>query len=150
MGEVVGIEDKTMGGETRQYYVVRVGNLTLWTPVVDEAEGSNLRSPASRAEFQASLKIIHTPGEPLADNKYQRQSQVIQRLRKKSLDETCLIIRDLIAWSKDHRLTRDDADLLKRAEDILLDEWELSLGLSREVARVELDRLLAADPVEVV
>jgi len=147
MGEVVGVEEKTMGGETRRYYVVKVGTLTLWTPV-DDPEGSNLRPPASRTEFQASLKIIHTAGEPLADNKYQRQSQVVQRLKKKSLEEICSIIRDLVAWSRVHRLTKDDSDLLRRAEDILLDEWELSLGTSRDIARQELNRLLALDTVD--
>lgn len=141
-GKIVDIEEKTLEDKTCLYYVVEAGDTTLWIPVSETGERS-LRTPISAAEFKQLLKILQSPGEELPDQAYVRQSELNQRLRRKSLEEVCLVIRDLIYRSQLEKLNRSDQETLKRAEGLLLDEWELTLGTPRPNAQHELEAILA-------
>lgn len=146
-GKIVGIDEKRLADLTRQYYVVEVNRLTLWVPA-DESGEKSLRRPTPSREFVELLQILSTPGEALPDNQYERQNQLIHRMQNKTLVDICAIVRDLNSWAHNHRLNRNDAAIMKRAEEFLLDEWELSLGTPRLEAQDELHELLKAEPVE--
>lgn len=140
-GKIVDIEEKTLENKTRLYYVVEAGETTLWIPVSETGEQS-LRTPTSCDEFKKLLKHLRGPGESLPDQAYVRQSELNQRLKKKSLEEVCHVIRDLICRSGSQKLNRSDQEALKRAESLLLDEWELTLGTPRSAAQRELEEIL--------
>ncbi len=141
MGQIIGIEEKSLAGQTRQYYVVKTSQLTMWVPTDENGENS-LRMPASRAEFEKRINILRSKSEQLPDDRYQRQSQLLERMKRRTLDDICCVIRDLTARSRNQKLNLNDSATLKRAEDLFLDEWQFSLGVSREHAFEEMSNLL--------
>ena len=115
--------------------------MTLWVPVGEAGEKS-IRPPTSGAEFKKILNLLRGPCEQLPDQQYQRQNELSERMQKRTLADICGIIRDLVARSRNQRLNRNDAETLRRAEEFLLNEWELALSTPREIAQQEMKSLL--------
>ncbi|HSO26988.1 MAG TPA: CarD family transcriptional regulator [Anaerolineales bacterium] len=144
-GKITAIDKKTLSGKTRLYYVFETEGTTLWVPVDDKGE-SSLRAPTPKAEFFELLEVFDTPGELLPDQQYQRQTELVTRMRKRTLYDVCCLIRDLTARSRAHKLNRYDTEMLKRAAELLLNEWELAIGADRNYAQKELERRISAVP----
>lgn len=141
LGKVVAIDQIEQAGALRQYYVVEVGVLKLWVTVEDADLGS-IRLPTESVHFDALFEILRGPGNPLPDNQYQRKLELRQRIQKRTPEDLCQLIRDLTDWASRHTLNAYDASVLFRAEEALLDEWVLSLGVERASALRELEGLL--------
>lgn len=144
LGTVVGIDDIYLDGKTQRYYVVEVAQFKLWVPVEEANEGS-LRFPVDAAQFKVVLDILRSPGEQLPSNPYQRKIELRNRMQKRTLEGLCRVICDLTDLSSYHNLNQNDASVLFRAEESLLDEWVVSLGVDRPDALHELERLLRED-----
>jgi RNA polymerase-interacting CarD/CdnL/TRCF family regulator len=140
-GTIIGIDEKVLANKAGKYYVVEVNQMTLWVPVGEAGEKS-IRPPTPGAEFKQLLNLLHSPCESLPEQQYQRQNELAERMQKRTLEDVCCIIRDLVARSHTQKLNRNDAETLRRAEEFLLNEWELALGTPREVAQQELKGLL--------
>lgn len=140
-GQITGIEEKQYAGQTRQYYVLKTSQLTLWVPTDEEGEKS-MRQPVSRTEFKSFKEILRSESDPLPDDQFQRHSQLTERIRRKSLDDVCRIIRDLTARAQSQKLNRNDTAILKQAQELILGEMQLSLGTSREHVELEFNSLM--------
>jgi RNA polymerase-interacting CarD/CdnL/TRCF family regulator len=145
IGKILAVEDKGLPGDPCFYYVIEGNELTLWVPV-EENGSSSLHLPTPSTEFGQLISILRSPGEMMSDSPDQRGTELDQRLQKKSLVETCLIIRDLNYRSYWGKLSSNDIWVLKNAQSFLLDEWKLSLGTPREKARVEMEWILKETP----
>jgi RNA polymerase-interacting CarD/CdnL/TRCF family regulator len=145
IGKIVAVEDKGLPGDPCFYYVIEGNEQTLWVPV-EENGRSNLHLPTPSTEFGQLISILRSPGEKMSDSPYQRGTELDRRLLKKSLVDTCLIIRDLTYRSHSRKLSSNDIWVLKNAQSLLLDEWKLSLGTPREKARVEMEWILKETP----
>ena len=121
--------------------VVEVDRLQLWVPV-EEGKVSSIRFPTESGQFEALFDILRTPGELLPDHQYQRRLELQGRMKKRTLADLCHLIRDLADRSHQHTLNQNDAVVLSRAEDLLLDEWMRSLRIDRTNAFGELEVLL--------
>jgi CarD family transcriptional regulator len=141
LGTVIAIDQMNLAGITQQYYVVKVDLLKLWVPVEDANAGS-IRLPTERVQYKVLFDILGMPGKRLPDNHYQRKLELRDRMQKRTLEGLCHVIRDLTDRSRDHTLNQYDASVLFRAEEHLLDEWALSLGVERTNALRELEELL--------
>jgi len=141
LGTIVGIEKKDYAGVTQQYYVIEVDHLQIWVPV-EESHVSSIRFPTEGTQFEALFAILRAPGEQLPDHQYQRRIVLQERMQKKTLADLCHLIRDLADRSRQHTLNQNDAAILSRAQEQLLDEWVRSLGVERSNACSELDVFL--------
>lgn len=141
LGKVIAIDEMPVAGAMQEYYVVEVGLLKLWV-LAKEASQGPLRFPVKRNEFKQLIDSLQTPGEKLPDNHYKRKIELRGRIQQRTLQGLCDLIRDLTDRSRHHNLNQNDAAVLFRAEEYLLDEWVLSLGTDREKAQSELDNLL--------
>lgn len=141
MGKVIAIDEKQLAGVMQKYYVVEVGILKLWI-AIDEANEGPLRRPFDGVKFVTLLNDLKTPGEALSDNYTKRKFQLRDRIQKRNPKSLCLLIRDLTHRSQEHTLNTNDTAVLFRAQEYLLDEWVLSLGVERGYAQSELDVLL--------
>jgi RNA polymerase-interacting CarD/CdnL/TRCF family regulator len=144
-GVIVAIADKGLPGHPCSYYIIEGSQQTLWVPV-EENDRSSLHLPTTRSDFKLLLHDLRSQGEKLSNNSYQRQDQLEKRTQKASPRELCLVIRDLNYRSQSQMLNSNDVWVLKQAQSSLLDEWELSLGTSREDAMVEMEWVLKETP----
>jgi len=135
------MDEKNISGKSALYYVVQIRDLTLWVPV-DGGDQHSLRLPTSTREFRKLLKILRSPGEKISEDRYERKTQLSERLREGTLESICSIIRDLTTYSYVKKLNDNDAALLERTKKFLLDEWKISLSVPLGDAQRELDLLL--------
>lgn len=149
LGTVIAIDEMHLAAITQQYYVVEIELLKLWVPIAEAQEGS-LRFPTESAQFKKLFDILRMPGKSLPNNQYQRKLNLRERMQKRSLEGLCHVIRDLTDRSRYHPLNQNDASVLFRAEEHLLDEWALSLGVERSNALRELEVLLRGDLEETI
>jgi RNA polymerase-interacting CarD/CdnL/TRCF family regulator len=136
-----------LAGITQQYYVVKVDLLKLWVPVA-EAHFGSIRLPAESFQFKALFDILRKPGKRLPENHYQRKTELRGRMQKMTPEGLCHVIRDLTERSRRHTLNQNDASVLYSAEEHLLDEWVIALGVDRSSALHELEVLLRGDLAE--
>lgn len=141
LGTVVEIDEKDLAGRTQQYYVIQVEQLKLWVSV-EEANKGSIRLPMEKSQFMALLNILGAPGKRLPEQTYQRKLELRERMQRTTLEDICHVIRDLTDRSRHHTLNQNDAAVLFRAEELLLDEWVLALGIERTDALLELEALL--------
>jgi RNA polymerase-interacting CarD/CdnL/TRCF family regulator len=144
VGTIVAIEEKTVAGITQLYYAVEVELLKFWVPI-EGIDNNSIHQPVEKKEFTQLFDILRTHGENLPDRQYERKNELRERMKRKSLEDLCHIIRDLTDRSRSHNLNQDDSSTLHQAKEHLLDEWVLSLGVQRSNAHDELRILLCGD-----
>ncbi len=143
-GEIVQLDEKVLSGCKRKYYVVQIKDLTLYVPA-DESGASSLRSPTPAGKFKKLLRIITSDGEPLSENRLERKAQLSQLLRDGSLESVCRVIRDLMYYRRNKKLSETDIALLERAKNFLLTEWQVSLSVPFAQAERDLNHILAVN-----
>ena len=143
VGEIIHHEEKTLSGKTVPYYVVQIRDLTVWVPT-QETETHNLRWPTPTSEFKALFKILGSASEPLPVDRLERKSLLTEQIRSEGLEGICRVVRDLSRFRQGKSLYDAEKSLLERAQNLLLEEWSLSLSVPRPEAERELARLLAA------
>jgi CarD family transcriptional regulator len=119
-GTVSGVEEKTILGEERRYYIVYVpdGGLTLNIP----ADGdTGLRSCADDEEVTGALEILR--GGPQ------------EKIRSGEISRVAEVVRDLSAHGGVRGLSTGERNLLAKARRILISE--VALGKSLDTGEAE-------------
>lgn len=129
LGEIVLIEEKIIHGRSTNCYVVQISDLTIWVPIDDRAHKS-LRVPTSPRDFDKLFSILTSPGEKLFEDRMQRKSQLMERLRDGQLASICRVVRDLTHFQRSTKLNDQERSILERATKSLLTEWTYSLDIS--------------------
>jgi len=133
-GYVYGVEEKTILGEERRYYIVYVpdGGLTLNIP----ADGdSGLRSCAVEEEVAEALEILGGPPEDMPAHWNHRLKHNQEKLRSGEISRVAEVVRDLSAHGNDRGLSTGERNLLAKARRILVSE--VALGKNLETGEAE-------------
>lgn len=141
LGKIIQLDEKELSGKSRQCYVVRIGDLTMWVPA-DEPSGGSLRPPTPRSEFEELFSILRSSGEPLSNDRFERKTQLHTNMKDGDLAGICRVIRDLTSWGVSKKLNIDDRSVLERAQVFLVNEWMLSFAVTQKQAQQELIQLL--------
>lgn len=141
-GEIVDLDEKELSGHKTLYYVLKMGDMTLWVPVSEEAGRQVLRRPTPSGEFEKLFTILASPGEPLSPDRFERKTQLTEQMRTGSLDAICRVIRDLSTYSRGKKLSDNDLSVMERARKFLISEWVISLAVSTTEAEHKLKHLL--------
>jgi len=141
MGEILQLDEKPLAGQMRCCYVVLIRDLTIWVPI-DQMGDSSLRLPTPRNEFENLFAILCSPGELLSNDRLERRTQLIEKIRDGKLESICQVVRDLSFYRQTKKLNDHDKTILESAQSFLLNEWRLALTVSLPEAERELARLL--------
>lgn len=142
MGEVSGIEEKTLADRLVRCYVVQINDLTIYVPI-DSNGQSSLRTPTPSSEFDSLFQILASSAEPLSTDRYERKSQLDQRMKAGQLAGICSVIRDLNLLRHMKKLNDNDKSTLERAETFFLNEYTLSRKIPMSQAHQEMMQRLA-------
>lgn len=148
LGEIVQLDVKIISGKAASYYVVRVGELTIWVPQHTNGS-SSLRRPTPARQFKKTISMLNRPGEPLSADRLQRKAQLAELLRDGSLESVCKVVRDLTRLGQSSRLNENDNLILHRAQTQLLNEWQVSLSVPLMQAEREMRQMLAVQPIPI-
>jgi CarD family transcriptional regulator len=143
-GYVSGIEEKTILGEERRYYIVYVpdGGLTLNIP----ADGhSGLRSCADDEEVAEALEILGSGPEDMPAHWNHRLKHNQEKIRSGEISRVAEVVRDLSAHGGDRGLSTGERNLLAKARRILVSEVALGKNLEAGEAEALVDGALRGD-----
>jgi CarD family transcriptional regulator len=143
-GTVSGVEEKTVLGEERRYYIVYVpdGGLTLNIP----ADGdSGLRSCADDEEVAEALEILRGGPEDMPAHWNHRLKHNQEKIRSGEISSVAEVVRDLSAHGGDRGLSTGERNLLAKARRILVSEVALGKSLEIDEAEALVDGALRGD-----
>lgn len=138
-GYVTAVEEKTVLGEVRRYYVVHVadGGLTLSIP----ADGdSGLRPCAGEEGVEAALETLRGGPQEMPSNWNHRLKHNQEKLRSGEISRVAEVVRDLNSYGGSHGLSTGERTLLAKARRILVSE----VALVREMEVEEAEALVAS------
>lgn len=140
-GKIKQMDEKQISGQSTHYYVVEVGDMTIYVPHEDEGE-SRLRSLTSPGDFERMFTLLKGPAEPLSPDRFERRTILLEMMRDGKLESICRVIRDLTDFKKSKKMNDSDVSILDRAQKLLLNEWQLSLKIPLSEAEHELKQML--------
>lgn len=143
VGQVKGIVNKRIGGQTSPYYLVQTGNSTLFIPV-EARPDDRLRPAATSKQLEAALQALKKPPRQVAEDPSDHRQRFRTVYTDGSLASMVRLVRDL-TWRRDHQhLNSTEESALRRFRDRVIQEWSVARGISPEEANKELgDRLRA-------
>lgn len=134
VGQVRGLETKTLDGEEAKYYKVKTRNSMFWVPVEGD-DSSRLRPLSSPKEIKKVIRLLKGQPKSMDSDHIQRKKLIREVNSDGSLADTACLIRDLSARQKSKRLNPTEEDALKRFRDRLLREWAVCMELEPEEAK---------------
>lgn len=142
-GVIESIEDKTILGETRSYYVVRIkqGNLQIMVPV-EGSEDIGLRCVVSKKHFEAVYNALSAESTPMDENWNRRNRSNMDKLKTGDLELVAEVIRNLVRVDREKKLSTGEKKLLSNAKLILASEMQAVLGMSEEEALKKIENLI--------
>jgi CarD family transcriptional regulator len=143
-GVITSIERRQVIGEAKRYYVIDMlaGGGTLMTPVA-QADQVGLRLAIGGRTVKRLLKSLTKKPGPLSSDFRERQTAVEERLKGSDVFATAEVVRDLAWYGQVHGLTKRDAQLMQRAEELLGGELALVQEIDLKEAIEEVQTILA-------
>lgn len=133
-GIVEAIEEKEILGEKQLYYILNFSmtSMQMMVPASQKSD-SLLREVVDAETLQEVLVICHQKGsDPSA---HQRQQKVnMDRMKRGDIYEGAKVIRDLMSLSKNKKLNQADKSMLNHAQQMLISELSLVLGVDQQHA----------------
>jgi RNA polymerase-interacting CarD/CdnL/TRCF family regulator len=140
-GVIAQIDNKSIAGIVTECYVVEVGGMTLWVPI-NRADQGSLRPPTSASSFAEALKILASPGRPLASDRQERRTYLSEQLKSGTLEGICHLVRDITTLKLTGKMNDHDKIMLERSQKFLVSEWVMVLSVPASQAEQSLRRLL--------
>ena len=141
LGEITRIEEMMVHECKTLCYVVNIRDLTIWVPF-DEMGQRSLRVPTPGSEFENLFAILHSPDEPLPDDRWERKNLLLKQMKDGQLASMFQLVRDLSGYARKKRLNDDDKQILEHAKNSILTEWAFSLSVPISQARKKMAELL--------
>lgn len=135
-GIVEAIEEKEILGEKQLYYILNF-SLTSMQMMIPASQRSDslLRGVVDTETLQEVLDICHEKGsDSTIDQRLQKQRINMDKMKSGDIYEGAKVIRDLMSLSKNKKLNQADKSMLNHAQQMLISELSLVLGVDQQQA----------------
>lgn len=142
--------DKTYGGKTREYYVLRPiensQDLTINLPV--ENNKKMLSKLIDRDEAEAVLESFHSEGIKWIDQNSQRKQRYTKKINSGDRFEAAKVANTLLRKKKEveadgKKFYKNDEEMLKSIKNILFKEIALALDLTEAAVQRKINKIIA-------
>lgn len=142
VGQVVGLAEQSFpASQKRMYYEVSLNNGTVWVPADVDGPGS-LRPLSKRPDLEHCRRLLKSAPVELDADPRKRQAELSERLKSGSMLVSCEIVRDLTARSWKKSLNEADMASLRKAREVLGQEWATIAGIPLIDVNREIEALL--------
>lgn len=143
VGQITGLEKRSISGETTRYYRVSSDKSTFWVPLdmLDEY----MRPLVTQSECREILHILQRPPRKMHRNFRKRQSRIREVKKSDSPKAIARLIRDLVARSTHTNLNGTEVSALRDLKRRFLAEWRTSMGYDEGEAKKRLNAILTFD-----
>lgn len=133
-GCISGVEEKTILGEVRRYYVVYLPDTELTVSIPADGE-TGLRSCAEEEGVAEALVVLGGNTTTMPPNWNHRLKHNKEKIRSGELSQVAEVVRNLYVYGAEHGLSTGERNMLMKARQIL--SSEIALARSVEVAEAE-------------
>lgn len=133
-GCISGVEEKTILGEVRRYYVVYLPDTELTVSIPAEGE-TGLRACADEEGVSEALAVLGGGTTQMPPNWNHRLKHNKEKIRSGELPQVAEVVRNLYVYGAEHGLSTGERNMLMKARQILSSEIALSRNI--EVAEAE-------------
>lgn len=123
VGQVLGEDQKTLGGEKCRFLRVKTSDSIYWIPIKN-IDNIRIRPIASKNQFRYALILIQKAPKKLAKSYLARRREIAQTLKDVSLYSKVRLMRDLNA-RKSTNFNSFDSNVLVNIKEQFLLEWKL-------------------------
>ncbi|MFO7536740.1 MAG: CarD family transcriptional regulator [Chloroflexota bacterium] len=134
IGQIQGVEEKNISGESADYYRVETHNSIVWLPV-DDLNKDAFRALASPEEVEEAVDILQRPPRQMASNFNTRKKRIRDVMGKNSLLSIARLVRDLWYRQTGRTLSNTEHRALRRFMQRLAAEWSVCRDMEAEEAR---------------
>lgn len=141
-GQIRGVEDKNISGESSKYYKFQTEDITIWLPV-DDINEELIRPLSSEEEIEEAIAVLRRPPKDMESNFNKRKSRI--RKVKKNNEPVAIarLVRDLRERRRQEGgLRAAERRALRSLTKKFVQEWAACLGVKTDTARRKLDRML--------
>jgi CarD family transcriptional regulator len=143
-GRVAGVEEKTILGEVRRYYVVYLPDSEL-TVSIPADDASDLRACADEESLAQALALLGTEATDMPSNWNHRLKHNREKIRSGEVSQVAEVVRNLSLYSAENGLSTGERNMLMKARQILASEIALVRGIGVVEAEDLVDEALRGD-----
>lgn len=134
-GIIEQIEEKTILGETRRYYILRVpcGDMKIMIPI-DSSEDIGIRGIISREEMITVVEFLGEESTEMSSNWNRRYRENMEKLKTGDIHNVAEVVRNLMRTDKEKKLSTGEKKMLSNAKQILVSEMILVNDIDQEAA----------------
>jgi CarD family transcriptional regulator len=141
VGQVKGIEKKTLEGEKKLFFKVKTFDGVYWLSAVGTSV-EYIRPITSTYQIKRALTIIRRPPEELPDNHTERNKLILETLKDPSLYSKARMIRDLNGKQYKAKLNFTEEDAFLTLKRQLLNEWSIVQKMDQKILEEKLNLAL--------
>jgi len=137
VGQVTGIEEKEVGGQTLMFYVLKIlaNDMTILVPS-DSAERVGLREVIPKKDVTNVMTILKDHDVQIDHQTWNRRyREYMEKIKTGSVYEIAEVIRDLYLLKDDKELSFGERKMLDMARGLLVKE--LSIAKKKEEGEIE-------------
>lgn len=141
-GEIVGVEEKNILGETHRYFVVRlsVSNMKVMLPI-NNIEGIGVRKIVSEDVANSAIKFFRSYVDDSTSNWNKRYRENIEKMKSGDIIRVAEVAKSLAMRESVKALSNAEKKMLTNAKNILVSE----LVLAKEKSGEEIENLLLCE-----
>lgn len=143
-GRVTGIEEKTVLGEVRRYYVVYLPDAELTVSIPADGD-TGLRVCADQESLAKAFALLQAGSTQMPSNWNQRLKHNREKIGSGEISQVAEVIRNLSAYDAEHGLSTGERNMLIKARQILASEIALVQGIEVTEAEKLVNDALRAD-----
>lgn len=132
-GVIDSIEEKTLLGEKKSYYTMRmpVGDMKVMVPL-ESADAAGLRRVVSKSEAENVIKKL-AADEPCENSSWNRRfRENSEKIRSGNIYLVASVVRSLTIRERERGLSTGEKKMLSDSRQILISELVLSLDKTKE------------------
>jgi CarD family transcriptional regulator len=136
-GCISGVEEKTILGEVRRYYVVYLPDTELTVSIPAEGD-TGLRACADEEGVEEALAVLRADTTEMPSNWNHRLKHNREKIKSGEISQIAEVVRNLAIYGGEHGLSTGERTMLMKARQILTSE----IALVRDVEIAEAERIV--------
>lgn len=141
LGQVVGEDVKSLGGQETEYYKVKTQKAEYWLPK-SRADADTIRDIASQNKFRKAIRTLKDAPEKMNKDYRKRRARISEVMSSNSVVEFARLMRDLYFRKRSKTLN----DIERRTLDLLKErfarEWSMAVEMPEDDALARLEKML--------
>ena len=145
VGEIVGIDEKSVSGKTHQFYCLRIldSDIRILVPV-QKAEQVGLRNVIALDAIEEVYEVLRHAETCLDKQTWNRRYRgFMEKIKTGSLFEVAEVFRDLHRLKRTKILAFGERRMLETARGLIVQELSVAKGTSEAKIESELSTLLS-------